>query len=61
MPDALQCIELLVNISYKFDDISIGYVLKTNQKQPKIVLFASMKTFEISKFENYLINSLRIL
>ena len=30
-----------------------GYVQKTAQKQPKIVLSAGMKTFEISKLENY--------
>ena len=53
MPDALQCIESLVKISNKFDHISVGYVQKTAQKQPKIVLSAGMKTFEISKLENY--------
>ena len=49
MPDALQCIA------------SLGYVQKTAQKQPEIVLSAAMKTFEISKLENYLINFIRIL
>ena len=29
------------------------YVRKTTQKQPKIVLSAGMKTFEISRLENY--------
>ena len=53
MPDALQCIESLVKISNKFDHISVGYVQKTAQKQPEIVLSAGMKTFEISKLENY--------
>ena len=33
--------------------ISVGYVQKTAQKQPKTVLSAGMKTFEISKLENY--------
>ena len=49
MPDALRCIASLV----EFDHISVGYILKTTQKQPKIVLSAGMKTFEISKLENY--------
>ena len=31
----------------------MGYVQKTSQKQPKIVPFAGMKTFEILKLENY--------
>ena len=52
MPDALQCIASLVKISNKFDHISVGYVQKTAQKQPKIVLSAGMKTFEISKLNN---------
>ena len=39
MPDALQCIAFLVRISDKFDHISVGYVQKTTQKQPKIVTF----------------------
>ena len=53
MPDALRCIASLVEISIEFDHISVGYVQKTAQKQPRIVLSASMKTFEISKLENY--------
>ena len=53
MPDALHCIALLIKISNKFDHISVGYVRKTAQKQPKIVLSAGMETFEISKLENY--------
>ena len=53
MPDALQCIPSLIKISNKFDHISVGCVQKTVQKQPKIVLSAGMKTFEISKLENY--------
>ena len=53
MPDALQWIASLVKISDKFDHISVGYVQKTAQKQPKIVLSNGMKTFEISKLDNY--------
>ena len=49
MPDALRCIASLVKISKEFDHISVGYVQKTTQKQPKTVLSAGMKTFEISK------------
>ena len=43
MSDALHCIASLVKISNKFDHISVGYVQKTAQKQPKIVLSAGMK------------------
>ena len=57
MSDALQCIASLVKISNKFDHISVGYVQKTTQKQPKIVLSAGMKTFEISKLKNYKSNN----
>ena len=53
MPDVLRCIASLVKISNEFDHISVGYVQKTAQKQPKTVLSAGMKTFEISKLENY--------
>ena len=53
MPNALCSIASLVKISNKFDDTSVGYVQKTVQKQPKIVPSAGMKTFEISKLENY--------
>ena len=53
MPDAWQCIELLVKIPNKFEGLSVGYVHKTTQKQPKIVLSVGMKTFEILKLENY--------
>ena len=53
MPDVLHCIGSLIKISNKFDHISVGYVQKTAQEQPKIVLSASMETFEISKLENY--------
>ena len=53
MPDALRCIASLVEISNKFDHISVGYAQKTAQKPPKIALSAGMKTFEISKLENY--------
>ena len=53
MPDALLCIVSMFKISNKFDHISVGYVQETTQKQPKIVLSAGMKTFEISKLENY--------
>ena len=52
MPDALQCIASLVKIPNEFDNISVGYVQKTAQKQPKIVLSAGMKTFEISKLKS---------
>ena len=31
----------------------MGYVEKTAQKQPKIVLSAGIKIFKISKLENY--------
>ena len=51
MPDALRCIVSLVKISNEFDHISVGYVQKTAEKQPKIVLSAGMKTFEISKLQ----------
>ena len=53
MPDALQCIESLVKISNKFNRISVVTFKKLPKKQPKIVLSAGMKTFEISKLENY--------
>ena len=53
MPDALHCAASLVKVSNKFNHISVGYVQKTAQKQPKIVPSAGMKTFEISKLENY--------
>ena len=59
MSDALQCIASLIKISNKFDHISVSYVQKTAQKQPKIVLSVGMKLFEISKLENYLINFVR--
>ena len=53
MADALRCIAILVKISKEFDHISVGYVQKTTQKQPKTVLSTGMKTCEISKLENY--------
>ena len=31
----------------------VGYVQKDAKKQPKIVFSAGMKTFEISRLENY--------
>ena len=49
MLDALCCIASLVKISNEFDHILVGYIQKTEKKQPKIVLSAGMKTFEISK------------
>ena len=61
MCDVLQCIESLVKISSRFDHISVGYVQKPAQKQPKIVLSAGMKLFEISRFEDRLINSITTL
>ena len=39
MPDALQCFASLVKILNKFGNISVGYVQKAIQKQPKIVLY----------------------
>ena len=45
MPDALQCVVSLFKIPNKFDNISVGYIQKTAQKQHKIVLSAGMKTF----------------
>ena len=51
MSDTLRCTASLVKISNEFDHISVGYVQKTMQKQPKIVLPAGMKTFEISKLQ----------
>ena len=53
MPHALRCIASLVEISNEFDHISVGYVQKTAQKLPKIVLTAGMKIFEISKLKSY--------
>ena len=53
MPDPLRCIASLAEISNESDHISVGYDQKAAQKQPKIVLSAGMKTFEISKLENY--------
>ena len=52
MLDALRCIVSLVKVSNEFHHISVGYVQKTDQKPPKIVLFTGMKTFEISKLVN---------
>ena len=52
MPNALRCIASLFKVSNEFDHISVGYVQKATQKQPKTVLSAGMKTFEISKLEN---------
>ena len=61
MADALECIPSLIKISKKFDHISVGYVQKTAQKQAKIVFSASMKIFEDSNLENYLLNFIRFL
>ena len=47
MPDALQCIASQAKLSNKVDHISVGYVQKTAQKQPKVVLSAGMKLFDI--------------
>ena len=52
MLDALCCIASLVKISNEFDHILVGYVQNTSYKQPKIVLSAGIKTFEISKLVN---------
>ena len=54
MPDAFQCIASLVKLSNKVDHISVSYVQKTAQKQPKILLSAGMKLFEISKLKELL-------
>ena len=51
--DALLCVVSLVKISNQFDHISGSYIQKSNQKQPKLVLPAGKKTFEIWKLENY--------
>ena len=53
MLDALQCNTSLVKILNKSNYISVCYVQKTVQMQPKNVLSAGMKTFEISKLKNY--------
>ena len=53
MTDALRCIAFLVKMSDKFDHISVGYAHKTAQKQPKIILFAGMEKFVISRLKNY--------
>ena len=52
MLDALCCNASLIKISNEFDYISVGYVQKTSQKQPKIVLSAIINTFEISQLVN---------
>ena len=51
MPYALQRIASLVKILNKFDHTSVGYVQKTAQKQPKIVLSADM-IWKHLKFQN---------
>ena len=45
--DSLLCIGSLVKISNKFDQISRGYIQNNTQEQPKLVLSAGTKTFEI--------------
>ena len=52
MLDAICCVASLVEISNEFEHILVGYIEKTDQKQPKIVFSAGMKTFEISKLVN---------
>ena len=52
MSDELLSIASLVKISNELH-ISGVDVQKTAQKQPKIVISAGMKTFEISKLRNY--------
>ena len=47
MSDVLPRITSLTKIPNKFDHISGDYIQKTTQKQPKIKLSATMKTFEI--------------
>ena len=61
MHDALQYIAILFKLSNKVEHIPVGYIQKTAQKQPEIVLSAGVKVFEIYKLNNYLINFLRIL
>ena len=51
MSDALRYIASLVKISNEFDHISVGYVQKTAQEQPKTVLSAGMKTFEFQELQ----------
>ena len=52
MPDALCYIASLVKISNKFDHISVGYVQKKTPRS-SLKLYLLLKTFEISKLENY--------
>ena len=52
MLDVLRYIASLMKISNDFDHISVGYIQKTDQQQPKIVFSAGMKSFEISKIVN---------
>ena len=51
--DTLLCIASLAKISNQFDHICWGYIQNTTQKQPKLVLSAGTKTFEIWKLGNY--------
>ena len=52
MLDALCFITSTIKVSNEFDYISMSYIQKTDQKQPKIVFSANNKTFEISKLVN---------
>ena len=45
--DSLLCIGPLVKISNQFDQISRGYIQNNTHEQPKLVLSAGTKTFEI--------------
>ena len=51
--DAFLSIALLVKISSHFGHIWKGKVPRTTQKQPKMVLSAGRKTFEILKLGTY--------
>ena len=51
--DAVHCIPSPLKVSNQFYHISGGYVQKTTQKQPEMVLSANKRTFEISKLQNY--------
>ena len=47
MHDALQYIAILFKLSNKVEHIPVGYIQKTAQKQPEVVLSAGVKVFEI--------------
>ena len=53
LSDASHCIASLFKVPNQVPCISGGYVQKTSQKQPEMVLFAAKRTFQISKLQNY--------